>query len=209
MKRSMSFKKMKIRKRKISRELILEKGAEILSQKSFFKTKIEDITRALSIGKGTFYLYFKSKEELLREIMLNLHREIFSINKKFCEKEERWDIKFKSLIRESLIFVKNKIVFIRVFVQEGIRGRGVFEKKPDIEKIFSIYSENQRLLTEFFKEGIKKKFLSYFYKPEELALFFDFILRSRITKYIFNRKKFDLKKEEQIFYRFFFRGAGK
>lgn len=44
--------------------LIVDKAIELVSQKGFARTKISDITEELNMGKGTFYLYFKNKEEL-------------------------------------------------------------------------------------------------------------------------------------------------
>jgi AcrR family transcriptional regulator len=47
------------------REQIIDKAIEFFSKNGIAETKIEDITTALGIGKGTFYLYFKSKKDLL------------------------------------------------------------------------------------------------------------------------------------------------
>jgi AcrR family transcriptional regulator len=44
---------------------IINKAIEFFSNNGFAGTRIDDITDALGIAKGTFYLYFKSKKELL------------------------------------------------------------------------------------------------------------------------------------------------
>ena len=44
---------------------IIDKAIEFFSKNSIAETKIEDITNALGIGKGTLYLYFKGKKDLL------------------------------------------------------------------------------------------------------------------------------------------------
>jgi len=49
------------------KNLIFEKTLELFSQKGLTKTRINDITKALNLGKGTFYQYFKSKEDLFLE----------------------------------------------------------------------------------------------------------------------------------------------
>ena len=49
------------------KNLIFEKAIELFSKNGFSKTKITDIASELNLGKGTFYLYFKSKEELVLE----------------------------------------------------------------------------------------------------------------------------------------------
>jgi AcrR family transcriptional regulator len=46
------------------KNLIIDKAIALISRKGFAKTKISDLAEELNMGKGTFYLYFKSKEEL-------------------------------------------------------------------------------------------------------------------------------------------------
>lgn len=43
---------------------IISAGVKIFSEKGFYKTKVKDITDALDMSTGTFYIYFKNKEEL-------------------------------------------------------------------------------------------------------------------------------------------------
>ncbi|MCP4683096.1 MAG: TetR family transcriptional regulator [Desulfobacterales bacterium] len=52
---------------KQKREMILDKAIELFSQRGYEDAKISDITDALHMGKGTFYLYFKNKKELFLE----------------------------------------------------------------------------------------------------------------------------------------------
>ncbi len=49
------------------RDKILDAAIELFSQKGYESTKISDITDALHMGKGTFYVYFENKEELFIE----------------------------------------------------------------------------------------------------------------------------------------------
>ncbi|MGL4538430.1 MAG: TetR/AcrR family transcriptional regulator, partial [Cetobacterium sp.] len=51
------------------KEQILEAGKDVLLKKGIFKTRVEDITNYLGIAKGSFYTYFKSKDQLLEEII--------------------------------------------------------------------------------------------------------------------------------------------
>lgn len=51
------------------REAILASAFEIFHEKGFNQAKIEDIARHAGVGKGTVYLYFSSKEHLLREML--------------------------------------------------------------------------------------------------------------------------------------------
>jgi AcrR family transcriptional regulator/predicted DNA-binding transcriptional regulator AlpA len=51
---------------------IMDRAIALFSKKGFEKTKLSDITDSLGLGKGTFYLYFKSKKDLLIECISQL-----------------------------------------------------------------------------------------------------------------------------------------
>jgi len=52
----------------ISRDLIKEKAISFFLSKGVDKTSINDIVKASSIAKGTFYLYFENKDDLINSI---------------------------------------------------------------------------------------------------------------------------------------------
>ena len=51
------------------REGLLEWGREFLGTYGVRKTNVEDLTRAVGISKGAFYLFYASKEELFYEVL--------------------------------------------------------------------------------------------------------------------------------------------
>ncbi|MFO1444510.1 TetR/AcrR family transcriptional regulator [Bacillus sp. Bva_UNVM-123] len=53
------------------RQSLLIKGKEIFIKYGLTKTSIDDIVLACGIGKGSFYKFFSSKEELYYEILKN------------------------------------------------------------------------------------------------------------------------------------------
>jgi AcrR family transcriptional regulator/predicted DNA-binding transcriptional regulator AlpA len=53
---------------------IVDKALELFSKFHYENTKISDITEALDMGNGTFYRYFKSKEELFLDCLERLPR---------------------------------------------------------------------------------------------------------------------------------------
>jgi AcrR family transcriptional regulator len=60
------------------RESILEWGSYLFRQKGYKDTTVTDITRALNIGKGSFYFYFKDKKALLLECVPRISEALFS-----------------------------------------------------------------------------------------------------------------------------------
>jgi AcrR family transcriptional regulator len=53
------------RHRQETSEKLFLAAMELFSRKGFAKTKVEDITQAADVGKGTFFNYFPSKEHVL------------------------------------------------------------------------------------------------------------------------------------------------
>jgi len=50
------------------RESILRAATHVFARNGYFNSKVADIARVAGVADGTVYLYFKSKEEILRSI---------------------------------------------------------------------------------------------------------------------------------------------
>lgn len=60
----------------IKRNKLIQAGLTCFQEKGYHSTRIEDITNRAGTGKGTFYLYFKSKENLVLEVFHDMAKEI-------------------------------------------------------------------------------------------------------------------------------------
>lgn len=54
------------------REQILRAAEQVIGEQGFSAASIADITRTAGTALGTFYIYFKSKEEIFRELVLEM-----------------------------------------------------------------------------------------------------------------------------------------
>lgn len=59
-----------------TKDKIIEAGKKILRQKDYYETVVEEIAKQAGVAKGTIFFYFKTKENLFREIMLSLIEEV-------------------------------------------------------------------------------------------------------------------------------------
>jgi TetR/AcrR family transcriptional regulator, fatty acid metabolism regulator protein len=50
------------------REAIMRAATKVFARNGYFNSKVADIARVAGVADGTVYLYFKSKEEILRSI---------------------------------------------------------------------------------------------------------------------------------------------
>ncbi|WP_456401631.1 TetR/AcrR family transcriptional regulator [Persephonella sp.] len=52
-----------------TRDKLINSAVKIFSERGYFNTKVSDIVKDAGVAQGTFYLYFKSKEELFLSIV--------------------------------------------------------------------------------------------------------------------------------------------
>ena len=53
-------------------ERILDAALDKFKQYGFMKTTVDDIARQTQVGKGTIYLYFQNKEDILNALTASL-----------------------------------------------------------------------------------------------------------------------------------------
>lgn len=80
------------------RHMIIDKAIHLFSIHGYENVKVSDITDAIQIGKGTFYLYFKDKRELLYECVEEI-RSLLSYSESKEEILSEQDIVIRMRIR--------------------------------------------------------------------------------------------------------------
>lgn len=93
---------------------ILDTAFSLFKDSSISATAIDDIVKATGIARGTFYLYFKDKSDLIEQIILYKSTEYMKeILKNTLNKAKHKDFDFIEIIREFLncfidFLIKNK-----------------------------------------------------------------------------------------------------
>lgn len=67
---------------------ITKHSVKLFQEKGFSETSIQDIVDSLGVTKGTFYYYFKSKEQLLMDIHLRYIDELLNRQQEIIENEQ-------------------------------------------------------------------------------------------------------------------------
>lgn len=91
-------------KQNIKRTNILDAAYELFTSKSFNSTSIDDVVRKAGIAKGTFYLYFKDKYDLMDRIIA--HKSMTVLRSALDKLEEK-----KSNSEQEMSFTQ-QIIFI-------------------------------------------------------------------------------------------------
>ncbi|GAA0441832.1 TetR/AcrR family transcriptional regulator [Virgibacillus salarius] len=55
---------------------LIEAGMKLIAEKGYFNTSIQEIANEAGVSKGSFYIYFPSKEDFLTTAFLDFHRHI-------------------------------------------------------------------------------------------------------------------------------------
>ncbi|WP_319584218.1 TetR/AcrR family transcriptional regulator [uncultured Pseudodesulfovibrio sp.] len=64
---------------------ILDTAAELFSRQPFHKVLLSDVARAAAVGKGTLYLYFKSKDDLYFAVLFREFSTLIESMRQFLE----------------------------------------------------------------------------------------------------------------------------
>ncbi len=85
-----------------TKQKLIDTASELISSGEFNDFNIEEITKACGVAKGTFYTYFKNKEELSNEVCRNLFNNIVFRMQKMKDKSfvERLEHYFSSFMVE-------------------------------------------------------------------------------------------------------------
>lgn len=160
------------------RERILKKSWELFKKNGYEETKIERITKEVGISKGSFYTYFKTKEDVLFSILEKVEIEIENSINDIDTSEEPSKILYNLLEKRVELFLgyvqnmklenlyimksgqidefKNKItVFYTTFIKENIIKKYENKKIWDLE-IISKYI-NSSIEGYFFEEIFENK----------------------------------------------------
>lgn len=113
------------------KDLILAAARELIEKFGFSSLTMDKVAGKAGIAKGTIYLYFKDKNELMESVLQKGFERMFErIGKKINESDSCKD-KLKALIHENLSYInENRFFFKTVFLDET---NVVFLKKKSIE----------------------------------------------------------------------------
>ncbi|PHE73114.1 TetR family transcriptional regulator [Bacillus wiedmannii] len=169
------------------RKEILETAERLFITKGYTKTTVNDILKEIGIAKGTFYHYFKSKEEVMDEIIMKIIKEDVA--------------KAKAIVSNPNIPVLEKL--FRVLMAQSPKSGDVKDKmieqfhqpnnaemhqKSIVQSIIHL----SPVLAEILEQGIEEGIFSTPYPQETIEL----LLSS--AQVIFDEGLFQWKPEEML-----------
>lgn len=123
-----------------TRKRLVEAAKAIICDKGLTNTQIEEITDACGVSKGTFYTYFKRKEDIVFELSERVFNEIL-VNAKDCkgtiiQKLENYMINFSGYIEKSNVKLAQE--WIKNVVDPDITDIGINKLHKDLSAVIEI-----------------------------------------------------------------------
>lgn len=138
-----------------TKEKLLDAGLKLVMEKGFNKISVEDITKTAGVAKGSFYTYFKRKEDLVQEINRNATAQVIDAvhalgNADIEEKLELYVVRFVTSVQN------NDIQICRQWLCNMINSPDIVDAK-DKEKLEHDTKDLRALLKEEIAAGNLRK----------------------------------------------------
>ncbi|MBR0307589.1 MAG: TetR/AcrR family transcriptional regulator [Mogibacterium sp.] len=169
------------------REKIIDASWELFHEKGFGETTINDIIHKADISKGTFYYYFRSKDNLLDTLSEILDREYERLEKEEPEGMSAFD---------KLIWVNSEV---HTYIEKNIDYRlmaYLYSSQIVKDETSSLLDRNReyfRYIEKIMEEGHRSGELTDKMTVSEMVKYFALGERALITDWCMNNGKTSLK----------------
>ena len=170
------------------REAILRAAVKIFAQKGYFNSKVSDIASEAGIADGTVYLYFKSKDEVLRSVFDRTMDDFISEGRAELAKISSPEEKLRMLANFHLRKLGADRNLAIVF-QVELRGSTKFMEEFS-EKGFREYLD---VIKNVIEEGQTANLFRKDITPITAAKIFYGALDEMVTNWILSRKSYPLE----------------
>jgi AcrR family transcriptional regulator len=139
----------------------LDTARQLFFEKGYEKTSVNDIIEKVGVAKGTFYHYFKSKEDLLDQLVNHFTEKSVS---KVGEMMERRDMNALERMNHFFISIRNLKVEKKELMKMLMR---FMYKDENLILRHKIFKQSIALLTPPFSEIIKQGVQEGYFNPED------------------------------------------
>ncbi len=154
----MAVQHRKERERLARRQLILNAAIRVFAQKGYHQATMDDVAEQAELGKGTLYYYFRSKDEILLQLLEDNTREFFAEILQSISAEKR----FIRMVRNVLFFYASYFSEHRLFfnIYFPFESGQIQLKSPQFQEFRKTYREFRKPLEEVLfrqmeREGIQ------------------------------------------------------
>ena len=155
------------KRREANKETILHAAESVIIRKGVGAATMDDIARESQFSKATLYQYFRSKSELVDEIVLHYHDDMRTILERIRARDLSAVEKLRRIIRASIEFRDAKENVSRVLMTDGafrnrmmaFLSRGKEGLSPDEKRLCRVMYEKLKALLDIsasiLREGVR------------------------------------------------------
>jgi TetR/AcrR family fatty acid metabolism transcriptional regulator len=169
------------------REAIMRAATKVFARSGYFNSKVADVAREAGVADGTVYLYFKSKEEILRSIFERNTSEAVRTGREQLAKIADPREKLRRIARQHLERLGADRDLAVVF-QVELRGTTKFMEEFSAAGL----AEYLGLIREVFEEGQQAGVFRKGLKPKLVAKVLFGALDEMATNWILSRRRYRL-----------------
>ncbi len=185
---------------KNKKQAIIEAASKIIGEKGYSLTTIDEIAAKSGIGKGTFYIYFKNKDDLFFAIIEENFNQFLSNAKASIEKIDDFFEKIRKFIEMYLSHYEKNYFLFKILVQEKPSI-----KKGEFMKFWSTFFSRWDFLKNEISDQIKAGTLKNFGADDIMHSLLG-ILHGNIHKWLLSGREYSLVKKTDIVYQMFVNG---
>jgi TetR/AcrR family transcriptional regulator len=134
-----------------TKKKIIDAAFEVLQRKEMHECVIDEIAKAAGVGKGTVYLYFKSKSELYSFLMMHMVDEMKAVIDSAKQSDSDPVSKIKKLVAGIDEYMSGRS---QLFLM--VREQAKPSDNKEHEKMHKVFEEMLFSIGDIIKEGISK-----------------------------------------------------
>lgn len=149
----------------------LDTAQELFFTKGYEQTAVETIIKKMGLSKGTFYYYFKSKEDLLDKLIEKLSKKILEEVRKIVDRED-----LDAIAKLNRAYAVTRSVKLENLELLKVLLKMLYDDKNILFR-FKIYRNSIEIMAPEFskiiRQGIKEKAFNTPYPDEAARLIFE------------------------------------
>ena len=176
----MSTAERKEREKLRRRNEIVDAAEKLLFSKGFEKVTMDDIAKETELARGTLYLYFKNRDDIIAAIGV---RGIKILNRLYRESVGKGKTGIEKIRHALYASYEYGSKYPGYYSTLNYMVANGFEKKdfPDKAELISIHGDNNRMILSAFDEGIRDGSLKSDLDPMKAGIFLTAAIDSVIS----------------------------
>jgi len=135
----------------MTRRKILDAAKREIGRRGFAEASISTITAEAGVAQGTFYIYFRTKEDVMRELVLHMGRMLrHHLTEATAGAKNRLEAE-KLGLRAFLDFVRKNPDLYKVVEESQFVDPAIYRQRNQVERFFCKLKHFRRIATRFDK----------------------------------------------------------